>query len=75
MTAASQATGTFRWLIPDSKAIYTAYADFARAGELIARGATARESAAQLGISPKTVGTHIERIYSKIGASTRSTAA
>jgi DNA-binding CsgD family transcriptional regulator len=27
-----------------------------------------------LGIAPKTAGTHIERIYSKIGASTRSTA-
>jgi DNA-binding CsgD family transcriptional regulator len=27
-----------------------------------------------LGITPKTAGTHIERIYTKIGASTRSTA-
>ena len=26
-------------------------------------------------ITPKTAGTHIERIYGKIGASTRSTAA
>jgi hypothetical protein len=32
-TPVSQAAGTFRWLIPDSKAIYTAYADFARAGD------------------------------------------
>lgn len=41
---------------------------------LIARGASARRVADALGISPKTAGTHIERIYSKIGASTRSTA-
>jgi DNA-binding CsgD family transcriptional regulator len=27
-----------------------------------------------LGITPKTAGTHVERIYAKIGASTRSTA-
>jgi hypothetical protein len=32
-TPASEVTGTFRWLIPDSKAIYTSYADFARAGD------------------------------------------
>jgi hypothetical protein len=31
-TPVSQADGTFRWLIPDSKAIYTSYADFAHAG-------------------------------------------
>ena len=41
---------------------------------LIARGASARRVADALGISPKTAGTHIERIYGKIGASTRSTA-
>jgi hypothetical protein len=29
----SEVHGTFRWLIPDSKAIYTATADFARAGD------------------------------------------
>ena len=29
----SETSGTFRWLIPDSKAIYTATADFARAGD------------------------------------------
>jgi HD-GYP domain-containing protein (c-di-GMP phosphodiesterase class II) len=40
---------------------------------LIARGATTRQVARQLGISPKTAGTHIERIYMKTGASTRST--
>jgi len=42
---------------------------------LIARGASNRQVATALGIAPKTAGTHIERIYSKIGASTRSTAA
>lgn len=31
-TPVSEATGTFRWLIPDAKGIYTADADFARAG-------------------------------------------
>jgi len=32
-TAASQAAGTFRWLIPDVKAIYTAPATFTHAGD------------------------------------------
>lgn len=32
-TPVTETTGTFRWLIPDSKAIYTSYADFARAGD------------------------------------------
>ncbi len=41
---------------------------------LIARGASNRQVARTLGITPKTAGTHIERIYTKIGASTRSTA-
>jgi HD-GYP domain-containing protein (c-di-GMP phosphodiesterase class II) len=41
---------------------------------LIARGASNKQVAGFLGITPKTAGTHIERIYSKIGASTRSTA-
>ena len=41
---------------------------------LIARGASNRQVAETLGIAPKTTGVHIERIYSKIGASTRSTA-
>ncbi len=40
---------------------------------LIARGASNRQAAQALGITPKTAGTHIERIYSKTGASTRST--
>ena len=41
---------------------------------LIARGASTRQVAQSLGITPKTAGTHIERIYAKTGASTRSTA-
>jgi DNA-binding CsgD family transcriptional regulator len=41
---------------------------------LIARGASTRKVAHTLGITPKTAGTHIERIYTKTGASTRSTA-
>jgi hypothetical protein len=32
-TPVSETPGTFRWLILDSKAIYTSYADFARAGD------------------------------------------
>jgi HD-GYP domain-containing protein (c-di-GMP phosphodiesterase class II) len=41
---------------------------------LIARGATTREVARRLGIAQKTAGAHIERIYAKSGASSRSTA-
>jgi len=41
---------------------------------LIARGAATREVAHQLGISHRTAGTHIERIYTKTGAHSRSTA-
>lgn len=41
---------------------------------LISRGATTGEVAQKLGISRKTAGTHIERIYTKTGASSRSTA-
>ena len=41
---------------------------------LIARGASNKQVARALGITTKTAGTHIERIYTKIGASTRSTA-
>jgi HD-GYP domain-containing protein (c-di-GMP phosphodiesterase class II) len=40
----------------------------------VARGASTKQVAQALGISPRTAGTHIERIYTKIGASTRSTA-
>ena len=41
---------------------------------LIARGASTKQVARALGITPKTAETHVERIYSKIGASTRATA-
>ena len=41
---------------------------------LIARGASNRQVAQALGITANTAGTHIERIYTKTGASTRSTA-
>jgi DNA-binding CsgD family transcriptional regulator len=41
---------------------------------LIARGASTRQVARRLGIAPKTAGTHVERIYLKTGATTRSTA-
>lgn len=42
---------------------------------LIARGRTNREVAAELVISPRTVGTHVEHIYAKAGVSTRAGAA
>ena len=41
---------------------------------LIARGASTQQVSRMLQITPKTAGNHIERIYSKIGASSRSTA-
>jgi len=41
---------------------------------LIATGASAKQVAYTLGITPKTAATHIERIYMKIGVSTRSDA-
>jgi DNA-binding CsgD family transcriptional regulator len=42
---------------------------------LLARAASTRQIARELGIAPKTAGNHIERIYTKIGASTRAGAA
>lgn len=39
---------------------------------LIARGQANKQAAATLGISPKTVGRHIEHIYAKAGVSTRA---
>jgi HD-GYP domain-containing protein (c-di-GMP phosphodiesterase class II) len=42
--------------------------------KLLAHGLSNKEMAARLVISPKTVGTHIEHIYSKIDASSRATA-
>ena len=41
--------------------------------QLIARGASTRQVARRLGITSKTAETHIERIYAKTGARTRST--
>jgi DNA-binding NarL/FixJ family response regulator len=41
----------------------------------IAHGASNRQVAQALGITAKIAGTHVERIYAKTGASTRSTAA
>jgi DNA-binding NarL/FixJ family response regulator len=41
---------------------------------LVARGASTRFVARALDITPKTAGNHIERIYAKIGATSRSTA-
>ena len=41
---------------------------------LIATGASAKQVAYVLGITPKTAATHIERIYTKIGVSSRSDA-
>ncbi len=43
--------------------------------KLISRGLTNRETANELYISPKTVGRHVENIYTKIGVSTRAGAA
>jgi DNA-binding NarL/FixJ family response regulator len=40
-----------------------------------ARGSSMREIARELGISPKTVDGHLQRIYPKIGVSTRGGAA
>ena len=41
--------------------------------QLIARGASTRQVAQRLEITSKTADTHIERIYAKTGACTRST--
>jgi HD-GYP domain-containing protein (c-di-GMP phosphodiesterase class II)/DNA-binding CsgD family transcriptional regulator len=41
---------------------------------LVARGASTRHVARALRITPKTAGNHIERIYAKIGVTSRSTA-
>lgn len=41
---------------------------------LITRGLTNRQMAAKLVLSEKTIGRHIERLYDKIGASTRAAA-
>jgi DNA-binding CsgD family transcriptional regulator len=41
---------------------------------LIARGLTNKQVAGDLGVSPKTVGTHVEHIYAKAGVTTRAAA-
>jgi DNA-binding NarL/FixJ family response regulator len=41
---------------------------------LLARGCSNKAVAARLVISPRTVGTHIEHIYAKLGVSTRAEA-
>jgi DNA-binding CsgD family transcriptional regulator len=42
---------------------------------LVARGASNREMAKQLSISPKTADHHVQHIYTKIDVSTRAAAA
>jgi len=42
---------------------------------LLARGASNKQIAADLVITPKTAGNHVEHIYAKIGASSRAAAA
>jgi HD-GYP domain-containing protein (c-di-GMP phosphodiesterase class II) len=42
--------------------------------QLIARGASTKQVAARLVISPKTAGTHIEHIYAKLGIANRAEA-
>ena len=68
LSAAGQATGKRRsgpaGLTPREIEVLT----------LIARGASTRQVAQQLSMAAKTAETHIERIYAKSGASTRSTA-
>jgi DNA-binding NarL/FixJ family response regulator len=39
---------------------------------LLARGRSNKEAARELGISAKTVGTHVEHIYAKTGVATRA---
>ena len=42
---------------------------------LLARGASNKQIAAELGIAPRTAGHHVEHVYSKLGVSTRAAAA
>ncbi|WP_221936694.1 response regulator transcription factor [Skermania sp. ID1734] len=41
----------------------------------VVRGQSNRQIAAELSITPRTVGSHVEHIYTKIGVSTRGAAA
>ena len=43
--------------------------------ELVAAGATAKDAAAQLEVSPRTIDKHLERIYGKLGVTNRTSAA
>jgi DNA-binding NarL/FixJ family response regulator len=42
--------------------------------QLLASGLSNKDIARQLGISPKTVGNHVEHVYTKIGADNRAAA-
>lgn len=42
---------------------------------LLARGASNKQIATELGMAPKTAGSHVEHIYTKLGVSTRAAAA
>ena len=42
---------------------------------VLVRGRTAKDVARELSISVKTVGSHVEHVYAKIGVSTRGAAA
>jgi DNA-binding NarL/FixJ family response regulator len=39
---------------------------------LVARGLSNKQVAAELVVSPKTIGTHVEHIYAKLGVSNRA---
>jgi DNA-binding NarL/FixJ family response regulator len=41
---------------------------------LVARGLSNKQIAQRLVVSPKTVGSHVEHVYAKIGASSRAEA-
>ena len=42
---------------------------------LLAQGLTNKEIARRMGISPKTVGNHVEHLYAKLGVTNRAGAA
>jgi DNA-binding NarL/FixJ family response regulator len=41
----------------------------------LVRGISNKQIARELGVTPRTVGSHVEHIYAKIGVSTRGAAA
>jgi DNA-binding CsgD family transcriptional regulator len=67
LTAAGQATRPAR--VPRPAGLTEREVDVLR---LIARGHTNKAVAAGLGLSPKTVGHHVEHIYAKAGVTTRA---